>query len=109
MPCAQFLWNLFDPRQSGSVDSDEFVMAMALLSTGIGDSVEAQLEAAFCMFDTRKAGELTMDEFEAMVQATVNLNLDHLLVALVLVVKAVMVLREHGATVLRQVLVVVVQ
>ena len=54
-------------------------MAIAMLSKGI-DSTEAQLEAAFCMFDADKSGELTREEFDAMVHATVNLNLDHLLV-----------------------------
>ena len=54
-------------------------MAMALLTTDIDGSVEAQLEAAFCMFDADKSGEMSRFEFEAMVQATVNLKLEHLL------------------------------
>ena len=73
-----FLWTLFDADGSGYVDADEFVMTMALLSKGI-DSTEAQLEAIFIMFDSNKSDELSKDEFEALVQATVNLNLDHLL------------------------------
>ena len=73
-----FLWTLFDADGSGYVDADEFVMTMALLSKGI-DSTEAQLEALFIMFDSNKSDELSKDEFEALVQATVSLNLDHLL------------------------------
>ena len=42
----EFLWRLFDTSGSGTVDADEFVMVMALLSSGIADSAEAQLANA---------------------------------------------------------------
>ena len=74
-----FLWLLFDETGKGEVNSDDFVMAMALMTSDIGSSTEAQLEAAFCMFDTNKSGSLSCNEFKAMVQSTVNLNLHHLL------------------------------
>jgi hypothetical protein len=51
-----YLWRLFDTQGRGEVDADEFVMAMALLSSGIADSTDAQLEAAFCMFDSNHSG-----------------------------------------------------
>ena len=70
----KFLWRLFDVGGTGFVDADEFVMAMALLSAGIGESAEAQLEAAFCMFDSDKSGSLTREDFESMIQATCALQ-----------------------------------
>ena len=75
----ELLWILFDWDGSGSVDADEFMMAMALLCTGVSGSTTELLEAAFCMFDTDKSGRLARAEFEAMLQATINLNLSHLL------------------------------
>ena len=77
-----FLWRLFDSDGSGYVDADEFTVAMALLSSDVTSgaaSTEAQLEAVFFMFDADHSGDLAMEEFEAMVQATVQLNLGHLL------------------------------
>ena len=73
-----FVWTIFDDNHDDSVDQEEFVMAMALLARGI-ETAEAQLEAIFCMFDTDKDGNLTRQECENMVQATVNLNLHYLL------------------------------
>lgn len=75
----EHLWHLFDTTGDGTVSADEFVMAMAMLSNDVGGSSEAQLEAAFCMFDSDKSGKLSRDEFEKMVQTTVNLSLDSLL------------------------------
>jgi len=74
-----FLWRLFDSDDSGSVDADEFVIAMALLSADGDYTFDDQLQAAFRMFDADKSGDLTKDEFESMVKATVQLNLGQLL------------------------------
>ena len=41
-------------------------MAMVLLSSGTHHTVEAQLEATFCMFDTERNGHLSQKEFEKM-------------------------------------------
>mmetsp|Transcript_59025 Transcript_59025/g.117270 ORF Transcript_59025/g.117270 Transcript_59025/m.117270 type:complete len:339 (-) Transcript_59025:11-1027(-) len=73
-----FVWTIFDDNHDDSIDQEEFVMAMALLARGI-DTPEAQLEAIFCMFDKDKDSNLTREECEHMVQATVNLNLHYLL------------------------------
>lgn len=54
----EYLWKMFDHNKNDGVDADEFVMSMALLSKG-QNSTEAQLEAAFVMFDANKSGELT--------------------------------------------------
>lgn len=75
----ELIWPLFDRSGDGFVDADEFMMAMALLSTGIADSVEAQLEAVFCMFDSSNSEMMSMEDFESMIGATINLQLDSLL------------------------------
>lgn len=74
----EFLWTLFDVKQTGAVSSDEFVMAMAMLSSAT-ETVEDQITAAFHMFDTEKNGALTRAEFETMIKVTVNLSLERLL------------------------------
>lgn len=74
-----FMWRLFDKDGTGFVDMDEFMMTMALLTSGIADSIEAQLEAIFCMFDSSHSETMSMEDFETMISTTVNLQLDHLL------------------------------
>ena len=64
-----FIWRLFDPDDRGHVDGDEFVVAMALLTTRL-ETIEDQVDAAFCMFDVSKTGTLSQAEFEQMVRAT---------------------------------------
>lgn len=72
------LWSIFDREGSGFVEAEEFVMVMALLSSeDVGDGEEAQLEAAFGMFD--KMGQINREEFETMVDPTFYQNLNHLL------------------------------
>ena len=74
----EFLWRLFDVDDVGAVDADNFVMAMGLLTQAI-ETVDDQIDAAFCMFDIKKLGVLSPEEFESMIKATVNLSLGHLL------------------------------
>jgi Ca2+-binding EF-hand superfamily protein len=78
----EFVWGLFDARGQGSVCADDFVAAMALL-TSSGASQEQNLEdmikACFVMFDTRGDGNLTYSEFRSMLEATVTLNLKSML------------------------------
>ena len=74
----RLIWKLFDHDGNGAVDADEFAMTFALLSKGM-QSGESQIEAMFCMFDSDKNGYITREEFEAMIDATVSLNLQNLL------------------------------
>ena len=74
----EFLWRLFDVDDVGTVDADNFVMAMGLLTQQV-TTVDDQIEAAFYMFDVEKAGVLTPSKFEEMIKATVNLSLGQLL------------------------------
>ena len=76
----QLVWKLFDQDNDGAVDADEFVSTFAMLSKGM-ESSEAQLEAIFCMFDSDQDATLTREEFEKLVQTTVNLNLNTLLIS----------------------------
>ena len=55
-------------------------MTFSLLAKGMDDP-HAQLEAIFCMFDNDNDGTLTRQEFEELVQTTVNLNLNALLMS----------------------------
>ena len=77
----EFVWGLFDADGDGVVYADDFVAAMALLTTGADPdiSIEDQLRTCFVMFDTRGDGQLTYSEFRSMLEATVTLNLRRML------------------------------
>ncbi|KAL1504066.1 hypothetical protein AB1Y20_010476 [Prymnesium parvum] len=70
----KFLFNLFDKDGHGRIDTQEFVMAVALLTEDCKTTMQ-QLDACFHMFDTEKTGHLSRDEFEAMINASVTLSL----------------------------------
>jgi len=70
----KFIFNLFDTDGSGKIDSQEFVMAVALLTTDCQTPAQ-QLDACFTMFDTERNGHLDRNEFEAMINASVTLSL----------------------------------
>ena len=74
----EFLWRIFDVDGVGTVDADNFVMAMGLLTEQV-DTVDDQIEAIFFMFDLDHDSQLTPDEFEQMIRATVSLSLGRLL------------------------------
>jgi hypothetical protein len=73
-----FLWPLFDAKGTGLVEPDEFVMTLGMLKDP-NMSTERRVEVCFFMFDTNKTGTLSREEFRAMIQATVNVNLYDLL------------------------------
>ena len=73
-----FLWPLFDSKGTGLVEPDEFVMTLGMLKDP-NMSTERRVEVCFFMFDTNKTGTLSREEFRAMIQATVNVNLYDLL------------------------------
>lgn len=77
----EFVWGLFDVSGDGAVYSDDFVAAMALLTTSAEAdvSIEEQVKACFVMFDTRNDGRLGYSEFRSMLEATVTLNLKRML------------------------------
>ena len=56
----EFVWGLFDVSGDGVVYADDFVAAMALLSScaDVSVSIEEQMKACFVMFDTRNDGRL---------------------------------------------------
>jgi hypothetical protein len=56
----QFVWGLFDVSGEGVVYADDFVAAMALLTTSAEPNAtfEDQIKACFVMFDTRNDGRL---------------------------------------------------
>ena len=56
----KFVWGLFDTSGDGFVYADDFVAAMALLTTSAdaNASSEEQMRACFVMFDTRGDGRL---------------------------------------------------
>ena len=56
----EFVWGLFDADGDGVVYADDFVAAMALLTTGADTdtSIEEQMRITFVMFDTRGDGRL---------------------------------------------------
>ena len=74
----QFLFRLFDPDGSGTVNADEFVMTMGLITSEC-DSAAEQVEAIFVMFDTDETGVLSRAEFTQLIRATISLNLGSLL------------------------------
>ena len=73
-----FLWPLFDAKGTGLVEPDEFVMTLGMLKDP-NMSTERRVEVCFFMFDTNKTGTLSREEFRAMIQATVTVNLYDLL------------------------------
>lgn len=75
-----FLFRLFDPSETGQVNTDQFVMAVGLIAAASeSDNLELQIETCFYMFDTDRTGRLSRDEFEAMVKTTIGLKLEYLL------------------------------
>jgi len=74
----KFIFNLFDTDGSGKIDSQEFVMAVALLTSDCKTPAQ-QLDACFTMFDTERTGYLNRAEFEAMINASVTLSLQTVL------------------------------
>lgn len=56
-----FVWNLFDPNGDGIVYADDFVAAMAMLTTSADPNVgiEEQMRVCFVMFDMRGDGRLS--------------------------------------------------
>ena len=56
----EFVWRIFDHTGNGSVSADDFVAAIALLTTSAGPEVsfEEQVKVCFMMFDTRDDGRL---------------------------------------------------
>lgn len=74
----EFLLRVFDPEGTGTVSSEQFVLALGLIST-VANSVDEQIEACFYMFDTDRQGTLDKQEFRAMLEATVALKLRYLL------------------------------
>ena len=65
----QFLWHLFDTKGNGTVNGDEFVMTMALITGDECHTIEQQVEAVFVMFDVDDAGALSETEFHSLIQA----------------------------------------
>ena len=73
-----FLLKIFDPDGDGFIDTNEFMLALSLLAQKT-ETPEDQVEATFSLFDVDATGTLSREEFEQMIQVTVNLNLSSLL------------------------------
>ena len=74
------LFRLFDPKDTGAVDTDQFVMAVGLIASASQEgNLELSIEACFYMFDTGRTGTLTRTDFETMVNTTIALKLEFLL------------------------------
>lgn len=75
-----FMFRIFDPDDTGKVNTDHFVMAVGLIAAASEEgNLEMSIETCFYMFDTGKTGRLSRDEFEAMVQTTIAIKLEYLL------------------------------
>ena len=75
-----FLFRLFDPKDTGVVDTDQFVMGVGLIASASEEgNLAMQIETCFFMFDTDRTGKLSRSEFEAMVNTTIAIKLDYLL------------------------------
>jgi hypothetical protein len=75
-----FVWGLFDANNTGFCYSDEFAAALSLLTAPAEEkTVEEQIALCFAMFDTKGDGRLSREEFKAMLEATVTLNLQRVL------------------------------
>ncbi|KAL1511805.1 hypothetical protein AB1Y20_005091 [Prymnesium parvum] len=76
----RFLFRLFDPDGTGEVDSEHFVMAIALIKSMHDAPLDHQIATAFYMFDIENTGQLSKRDFISMIEATVAINLGRLLV-----------------------------